>query len=815
MSGEGHRRDQVTPRDGAGVPLMSASDPSPEASAERLRLALEASGDGLWDWDLARAKLYTSPRCAELIGAAPGDVAPTADGWWLRVHPADRDGLRAALVAHLRGATPRFERELRVLCADGGRRWVLLRGAVAARDERGRARRMVGTAGDVTERRAAVEATERALADAEAAGEAQRDHLASMTHEIRTPMNGIVGMVELALDTDLTREQREYLQTARSSIEALLRIVNDVLDFSKIEAGRLALERAEFSLRDCVEGACRTVAPSAHQRGVELTCLVEPDVPERLEGDAGRLRQVLLNLLTNAVKFTERGEVSLGVSLRGGEGDEAVVAFAVRDTGTGISPEKQALVFEAFAQADASITRRFGGTGLGLSIASRLASLMGGGIALQSNPGAGSTFTLTARFSVAADALAAEPPAALRGARVLAVDDNPTNRQIYLHALESWGCDAVVASPADALSLLERAHARSRPFTLLILDERMSGVGALASALRAEPRPTVMLATFGAGPPGGDEVLKSLGVSRRVTKPLSERVLREALQGWPVEDGGASTALPGGAIDRLRTARALRVLVTEDNLVNQTVAARVLERLGHSVAMARNGRECVEVWLRGGVDAILMDVQMPEMDGIEATMIIREAERERGTHTPIIALTAHAMTGDRDRCLAAGMDRYMSKPIQVEAVAAALDALSDPANPPSLPPAALDERALMASLDGDVDLAVQLSGMFFEESEELLRGMWACWRRGDAAGFRMSVHSLKGALANFERGVAFEGARRVEAAVRRGDFAGITEADLAGLERETHRVAKALRGFVSRLGEAPADAPADAPGGPR
>ncbi|MDP3219355.1 MAG: response regulator, partial [Deltaproteobacteria bacterium] len=685
-----------------------------------------------------------------------------------------------------------------------------LRGAVTARDERGRARRLVGTAGDVTERREAGEALERAVAAAEAAGEARRDHLASMTHEIRTPMNGIVGMVELALDTDLTREQREYLQTARSSIEALLRIVNDVLDFSKIEAGRLALDRAEFSLRDCVEGACRTVAPSAHQRGVELTCLVEPDVPERLEGDAGRLRQVLLNLLSNAVKFTERGEVSLGVSLRGGEGDEAVLAFAVRDTGTGISPEKQALVFEAFAQADASITQRFGGTGLGLSIASQLAALMGGGITLQSNPGAGSTFTLAARFGVAADGLAAEPPAALRGARVLAVDDNPTNRQIYLQALESWGCDAVVASPADALALLERARSRSRPFTLLILDERMQGVGDLAAALRAEPRPTVMLATFGAGPAGGDEVLKSLGVSRRVTKPLSERVLRQALQGWPADDK-ASAALPPGAIDRLRTARALRVLVTEDNLVNQTVAGRVLERLGHSVAMARNGRECVEVWLRGGVDAILMDVQMPEMDGIEATMIIRDAERERGTHTPIIALTAHAMTGDRDRCLAAGMDRYMSKPIQVEAVAAALDALSDPANPPILPPAALDERALMASLDGDVDLAVQLSGMFFEESEELLRGMWACWRRGDAAGFRMAVHSLKGALANFERGVAFEGARRVEAAVRRGDFAGITEADLAGLERETHRVAKALRGFVSRLGEAPADAH----GGPR
>jgi protein-histidine pros-kinase len=796
------------PRAGAERPVTRPVAPPESATEERLRLAFEATAEGLWDWDLARNEVEATPRCAELLGWSDDELGSDVAAWSLLVHPADRDATRADLLAHLRGDTPRFECEARMLCGDGSRRWVLVRGKVASRDARGRARRMVGTLADATARHGAAEGIERALAAAEATAEARRDYLASLSHEIRTPMNGIVGMMELALDTDLTREQREYLQTARSSIDALLRIVNDVLDFSKIEAGRLALDRTEFSLRDCVEGACRTVASSAHLRGLELTCLVHPAVPERLEGDPGRLRQVLLNLLSNAIKFTERGEVSLTVSLHGGDGDEALLAFAVRDTGAGISAEAQSLVFEAFAQADPSITRRFGGTGLGLTIASRLAALMGGGIGLESAAGAGSTFTLSARFGVAADARPHRAPESLRGARVLAVDENATNRDVYRHALGLWGCDAVVATPAEAHGLVAEARAAGRPFALLVLDERTPGLAGRESAWRAgTPPETVVLATTAAGPlPSEGE--GSAGFARRVLKPVFERALLDALQGWPDDEPGdaaaaTAAARPVGSIERLRTGRALRVLITEDNLVNQTVAARVLERLGHSVSMARNGRECVEVWERGGVDVILMDVQMPVMDGIEATRVIRERERERGTRTPIIALTAHAMSGDRDRCLAAGMDRYLSKPIQIDVVAAALEALSDPEHPPSVPPAALDEAALMSSLDGDVDLALQLTAMFFDESEELLKGMWSSWRRGDAAALRMAVHSLKGALANFERGLAFETARRVEATVRLGDCAAVTEPDLVTLERETRRVAKALRAFVAKLGDGP------------
>jgi two-component system, sensor histidine kinase and response regulator len=781
-----------------------------EVLRERLQLALASTDEGMWDWALDTGAVFTSPRCAEMLAWPAERLGAELEPWLALMHPDDRAAGRQGLLEHLHGRSDRFERELRLLTGDGAWRWVLVRGKVFARDERGRALRMVGTLCDATERRRFAEEMLRARDSAEANSQAKSEFLANMSHEIRTPMNGILGMTELALDTDLTSEQREYLGIVKSSGDALLGFINDILDFSKIEAQRLVLDRIEFSLRDCVTDACRAVALRAHQKGLEFTCSIAPFVPDRLEGDPGRLRQVLLNLLGNAIKFTGRGEVAVDVSLSSREGDEALIAIAVRDTGPGIPAEKHAGIFEAFAQADSSITRQFGGTGLGLTIASRLAALMGGGISLRSAPGLGSTFTMSARLGVVAGARSTEQPRPLVGVRALAVDDNATNRQLYGQLLEAWGADVAVAeSGAEALALIDQAEAEGRAFSLLLLDDRMPGMDgpAVARALASRPsKPAIILATSSAKAVDRAEMGR-LHIRHWVTKPVSASVLLEALIGCLGSAASASSAPtspephPSG-LDRLRGAASLRVLLTEDNPVNQAVAQRLLEKLGHRVTVASNGREGVAAWSRGDFDVILMDVQMPVMDGVDATRAIREAEAARGTRIPIIALTAHAMNSDRDRCLAAGMDRYLSKPIRIDALAEALrDSTAAPRAPSELPHA-LDEDGLVASLGGDAELAVQLSVMFFEESEALLRGVREPWARGDCAATLRALHSLKGAVSNFDLGLAFEAARRLEATARRGDVRLLREADIASLERETRRVVSALRGFVARHGEA-------------
>ena len=774
---------------------------------ERLQLALASTNEGLWDWALATGEVFASPRCAEMLAWPPERLTAELGSWLVLMHPEDRPAGQQALFEHLRGRSERFEQELRMLTGDGAWRWVLVRGKVFARDERGRALRMVGTFHDVTERRRVAEQIVRAKEEAEATSRAKSEFLANMSHEIRTPMNGILGMTELALDTDLTKEQREYLTMVRSSGDALLAIINDILDFSKIEAEKLVLDRIEFSLRDCVTDACRTVALRAHQKGLELTCNIAPFVPDRLEGDPGRLRQVLLNLLGNAIKFTGRGEVAVEVTLAAREGDAAELTLAVRDTGPGIPADKLTSIFEAFAQADTSITRQFGGTGLGLTIASRLAGLMGGGITVESTPGVGSVFSMAARFGVVAGARSTEQPRPLQGIRALAVDDNATNRQIYGQLLEAWGAAVSLAeSGPEALAHVDRAEAEGRPYTLLLLDDRMPGMDgpAVAEALRSRPtKPAIILATSSAKALDAAR-MHALNIRHWVTKPVSTPVLLEALMGC-LGSAGSASSMPtspephrGGGLERLRGSRSLQVLLTEDNPVNQAVASRLLEKLGHRVTVANNGKEGFEAWARGDFDVVLMDVQMPVMDGIDATKAIRRAEELRGTRVPIIALTAHAMTSDRDRCLAAGMDRYLSKPIRFDALAEALRASTTALPPRSEAPRELDEAGFIASLGGDVDLAVQLSEMFFDESEELLQGVREPWGRGDSEATHLALHSLKGALSNFDLGPAFEAAKRLEATARDGEMAQLTGREIEALEAETRRVVDALRGFVKR-----------------
>ncbi|MDE3179924.1 MAG: response regulator, partial [Acidobacteriota bacterium] len=484
-------------------------------------------------------------------------------------------------------------------------------------------------------------------------------------------MNGILGMTELALETDLGPEQREYIETVKASGEALMAIINDILDFSKIEAKKLDLENIDFNLRTCVDETVKALALRAHQKGLELACHFPPSVPEWVMGDPTRLRQVLVNLAGNSIKFTERGEVVVRADIASCEDATAEVHFAVADTGIGIPRGKQQLIFEAFTQADGSMTRKYGGTGLGLAISNELVRMMGGRLWVESEEGHGSTFHFTLRLGLSQDRgrAARADPASLRNLRVLVVDDNASNRRILEEMLASWGCAPVSAEGGDpALVLLQKAQEAASPFTLVLTDAQMPGMDGFTLAERIRENRHFALATImmlsSAGQRGDAARCRELGVAAYLTKPVRQSDLREAI--LRVLAGPQCEAKPRDLVTRysLREgSRALRILLAEDNRVNQQLAVRLLEKNGHSVMVAANGREALESLGRETFDLILMDVQMPIMGGLEATAAIRELESKRGGHVPIVAMTAHAMKGDSERCLNAGMDAYISKPI--------------------------------------------------------------------------------------------------------------------------------------------------------
>ncbi|MHB0957876.1 MAG: hybrid sensor histidine kinase/response regulator [Pirellulaceae bacterium] len=529
------------------------------------------------------------------------------------------------------------------------------------------------TAHDQLEVRVAERTAEllRARDAAEAASRAKSTFLANMSHEIRTPLNAVIGMTELVLKSDLAAQQREYLTTVRDSGEALLSIINDVLDFSKIEAGKLRLDPSPFDLRESLGDTLKSFALRAHQKGLELISFVHADVPRRVVGDYSRLRQVIVNLVGNALKFTEQGEIALEVWREVHSSSEVVLHLTVSDTGIGIAADKQAAVFEMFEQADGSTTRRYGGTGLGLAIASRLLQLMDGRIWVESEAGRGSRFHVTVKLGLAAEEPAkpvSPEPVELHGLRVLVVDDNATNRRILEEVLLSWQMVPRTApSGAEALKLLHAAQAAGEPFGLVLSDVHMPHMDGLtlAEQIRQDPdaRHTVIIMLTSGDRPEDLVACEKLGIGAHLLKPFKQSELLDAIQLALGLDVSRRPAVP---TTHLPPVRSLRILLAEDSLVNQKLAIALLQEQGHHVTVAHNGREAVAAFEAERFDVILMDVQMPEMDGLEATAAIRRREASTGRRVPIVAMTAYALKGDRERCLQAGMDGYVAKPIRAQ-----------------------------------------------------------------------------------------------------------------------------------------------------
>lgn len=789
-----------------------------------LRRVLSSVADCLWSAKITPdgqwIYRYISPVIEKITGVPSSQFIRDRGNWGAILHPEDRERWKENSAKLQAGQ--HIEAEYRVQRPDGSLCWVRETVLVSKAAE-GQSLLVDGVISDVTYRKHAEAELQRAKEAAEAANHAKSDFLANMSHEIRTPMNGVIGMAELLLGTPLTEEQREYAQMILASGESLLTLLNDILDFSKIEARKLELETVDFSLRETLADALSTLAVRAHKKGLELASHVRGDVPDRVAGDPGRLRQIVINLVGNAIKFTSQGEVVVRCQ-RAGPNELPLAAgeiglhFCVEDTGIGIPAEKLQLIFDPFAQVDSSTTRQYGGTGLGLAIVAELVRMFGGNVWAESVLGQGSTFHFTLRLHAPREAgQDLETTPAVENLPVLVVDDSPSSRVLLQELLQKWRMQpTVVPDAATATQVAAEARQAGRPYGLLLVDSILKeGDGfEVAERLQAaspEKTPTIMLLT--ATQLNQDAARCRERQAGYVTKPLRESSLLDSILNTVKPVLAPRAAEARGTGSRLRP---LRILLAEDNSVNQMLAIRMLEKEGHQVTLAQNGKEAVELSARESFDAVLMDVQMPVMDGFEATAAIRDREKGTGRRLPIIALTAHALKGYREQCLAAGMDDYLSKPIRSKELFAVLETFfaGDPAinaeagaATAGVPAARVsgtgateeppyDRVSALQRVDNDLAILKDLADAYFQDAPRLLTDLEAAVAAGDAKNVKFHAHTLKGLVAIFSALPAQRLAQRLE---QLGAEGHLTEAPalVAQLRQELERLGPALQALAA------------------